>query len=121
MNEGRDAAKAEAASMVSAEAERIMGIAASVLGKETGDKLIALVSSGATVAQIEAFGQVLGTPAASPEATAADEAGKESASRQKILAGLQANHSKGVKPEVGSDDLTTADVDKQASALAALA
>lgn len=120
MNEGKDAAKTEAASMVSAEAERIMGIAASVLGKETGDKLTALVSSGATVAQIEAFGQVLGTPAASPEATETDEARKESASRQKILESLQANHSNGVNPEVGADTPNGDDLEKQASALVSL-
>ncbi len=120
VSEGKEAAKTEAASMVSTESERIMGIACSVLGKETGDKLTALVSSGATVAQIEAFGQVLGTPAASPEATETDEAGKESASRQKILEGLQANHSNGVKPEVGADTPNGDDLEKQASALVSL-
>jgi len=120
ISDGKDAAKTEAASMVSAESERIMGIAASVLGKEQGEKLTALVSSGATVAQIEAFSKVLGKPAATPEATETDEAGKEGASRQKILDGLRASHSQGVKPEVGGDDPSGDDLEKQVSALVSL-
>jgi hypothetical protein len=118
MNEGKDAARNDAAGLVTAESERIIGIASAVLGKEQGEKLSALVGSGATVEQIAAFSQVMGTPAASVEEP---EGGvKESASRGKILEGIQAAHSQGVKAETGSDDPNGDDLEKQASALVGL-
>ena len=118
MNEGKEAARNDAAGLVTAESERIIGIASAVLGKEQGEKLSALVGSGATVEQIAAFSQVMGTPAASGEEPEGGD--KESASRGKILEGIQAAHSQGVKAEAGSDDPTGDDLEKQALALVGL-
>ncbi|VFQ46903.1 S49 family peptidase [Desulfoluna butyratoxydans] len=120
VSEGREAAQKDVTDQVKAESERIMGIVSAVVGEEQGTKLTALVSSGATVAQIEAFGQMLGTPGATTEQEETDADGKDKASRQAILNGLQSAHSDGVRPEAGADKLTTVDVDKQAAALAAL-
>jgi len=77
INEGRDAAKNDAAALVTAESVRIIGIASAVLGKEQGDKLNALVTSGVTVEQIAAFSQVMGKPAPAQKDEGADEAAKE--------------------------------------------
>lgn len=118
INEGRDAAKKDAAALVTAESVRIIGIASAVLGKEQGDKLNALVTSGATVDQIAAFSQVMGKPA--PVEEDENETGKEKASRQAILDGIQAAHHQGVKPETGSDDPSGDDLEKQALALVGL-
>jgi signal peptide peptidase SppA len=120
MNEGKDAARNDAAGLVTAETDRIIGIASAVFGKEQGEKLNSLVSAGATVDQIAAFSKVMGSPAGSEEADGADAPGKEKASREKILEGLQAAHPQGVKPEAGSDDPTGDDLEKQALALVGL-
>lgn len=119
VNEGKDVAQQAATDQVKAETERIMGIVSAVVGEEQGTKLSALVSSGATVAQIEAFGQVLGTPGATTKEHPDDQS-KESASRQKILEGIQAAHSPGVVPEAGADNPSGDDLEKQASALVGL-
>ena len=114
-NEGKEAARNETAGLVTAETERILGIATAVLGKEEGEKLSALVSSGATVEQIAAFNQAMGAPA-KPE----KDENKETATRENILKGIQAAHSQGVKPETGADDPAGDDLEKQASALVGL-
>jgi signal peptide peptidase SppA len=122
LDEGKTQAEAggkeSMATAVSAETERVLGLAGAVLGKETADKFTAVVKSGASVDVVTSLKETFGF--SSDKASGEEHA--DATTRQDILKGLESAHSDGVHQEqaregTGGDQ----DLEQQAKAFADLA
>jgi len=121
-DEGKSAAVAENEEKVKAavaeETARITGIVGAIAGKETAEKITAVVKSGASVEMVESLKDLF---VASEEGKTDDTTEANSTTRADILAALQNAHSDGVNLENGTESTQGKSLEEQAKELASLA